>query len=91
MRRNLLITLSLGTSIALAGCKNMGEHEEKVALSDVPTTVRSAFDSAHPNATVNKVEKEKHHDKDVYEFKYTDSNGKKGSAEYDTMGMPVKD
>ena len=89
--RKSLISVSLGAMIALAGCKNMGEHEEKIAMSDVPMSARSAFDSAHPGVTVNKVEKETKNGKDTYEFKYTDSSGKTGKAEYDSMGMMVKD
>ena len=91
MRRNILVSLSLGAALALVGCKHNEEHEEKMALGDVPTNVRTAFDTAHPGATVTKVEKEEKNGKDVYEFRYTDSSGKKEKAEYDSMGNMVKD
>ena len=91
MRRNILVSLSLGAMLAVVGCKHNEEHEEKIALGDVPTSVRTAFDTAHPGATVTKVEKEEKNGKDIYEFKYTDSSGKTEKACYDSMGMMVKE
>ena len=95
--RKLSLTLCIGAALA-GGCESMkgdredddkGEKEATEAViqqSEVPAAVSDAFKKAHPNATVNKVEKETYTDGTVhYEYEFTE-NGKKSDVELGADG-----
>src|SRR2546421_124739 len=96
MRKSLVVTLSAAALLALGGCKNMGhesgENEMQIQTTDVPVAAMDAFKRDHPNVNVRVVKKETtKNGMTHYEFKYTDANGKKDEAEYDSNGMAIKD
>jgi hypothetical protein len=96
MRKSLVVSLACSAMLAVVGCKNMGhesgEKEMAISQSQVPAAAMQAFNRDHPNANIMKVKQETTKSGMMhYEFKYTDSNGKKDEAEYDASGMAVKD
>ena len=90
MNKSVLI---IGLSGALVtGCQGKGggddddANETTISMSEVPPTVQGAFEKRHPDATVQKVEKETHADGTVeYEYTFT-QNGKKGEVELNDKG-----
>ena len=94
-RKFIVAAAALGLGIAVVGCKNnkeAGEKEVTVAQSEVPSAVRTAFMSAHPNVTVSKVERETMKNGTVaYEYKYKDATNMTHEAKYDSNGMMMKE
>ncbi len=90
MSKSLLILATAGL-VALGGCQGKGgedndDNETTVSMSEVPPAVQTSFEKMHPNATVQKVEKETHADGTAeYEYTFTE-NGKKGEVELDEKG-----
>jgi hypothetical protein len=81
--RQQVLSIPLGALLAFAGC-----HAEM--SFEPPTAVSDAFKRDHPGAAVSNVEKENQQSGGVhYEYKYTDANGNKKTAEYDAQGNAV--
>ena len=90
--RSLLLCVAL--SLGLIGCKSTPPPpqspagERKLAEAKVPLKVHDAFNKDHPKVNITWINTKIKDNGDVhYEFKYTDADGRKGEAEYDSEGM----
>jgi uncharacterized membrane protein YkoI len=74
-------------SIILPACFTMllACNEKKIAASEVPPAVISAFNAKYPGATDVKWEHEKEKGKWVYEAEFK-SNGKEDEVHFDSAG-----
>jgi uncharacterized membrane protein YkoI len=91
MRRALSL-LTIVVLLIPVGCKSdkptMDEAtKQKVTLALVPPKTAEAFAKDHPDVRLDWVQKLIKNNGDVhYEFKFTDKEGRKGEAEYDSVG-----
>lgn len=70
MRTSRLLPLVLAASFIAAGCaKDRDEHEERIALDQVPAAVRATLTAEARGAAIGDVEREEEHGRTQYEAK----------------------
>jgi uncharacterized membrane protein YkoI len=91
MHRALML-LTVLMLLMPVGCKSdkpgMNEAtKQKVTIAAVPPKTAQAFAKDHPDVRLDWVQKLIKNNGDVhYEFKFTEKDGRKGEAEYDSVG-----
>jgi hypothetical protein len=88
MKRTVLAGL-VAVVVTLAGCGPIQREksEAKISPGSAPAQVTAAFQKDHPNAMINKLEKETYKDGTIhYEYTFTDASGKQQTVEYNTAG-----
>ena len=93
MNKSLLM-IGMAALVAVTGCQGKGgedddANEATISMSEVPSTVQASFEKMHPNATVQRVEKETHADGTAeYEYTFT-QDGKRREVELNENGAVV--
>jgi len=85
--------MAIGFSLAtLPSCENKNTTKENKELSnsDVPTSVKDAFNSKYSTATDVRWEDAHENDQQTYKAKFT-VDGKKMKAEFDANGVFIKE
>ncbi len=72
--KEMLAIVVLGAFVT--GCSSLMRCEEKVNLEQLPPAVKTAVEKETVGGTLKLIEKEKCHDKVVYEVKYLKDNRK---------------
>jgi hypothetical protein len=94
---NLPLLLILAAALSLSACRSdkpdnphARDNARKITRAAVPPEVIKSFNKDHPTVEVTWVNKQIQPSGAVhYEFKYTESDGRKGEAEYDDKGVPT--
>ena len=85
----MAISFSLLTNYSCDNEKNDKDNKE-LSSSDVPTSVKDAFNSKYTNATDVKWEDAHENNEQTYKAKFT-LNGKRMKAEFDSNGTFIKE
>jgi len=91
--KKIIVLMAISFSLyALPSCdSNKTTKEDKVLTSsDVPTSVKDAFNSKYSTATDVKWEDAHENDQQTYKAKFT-MDGKKMKAEFDANGAFIKE
>ena len=99
-----ILTMSaLAAALMIGGCQSGNDKhggndsgdeavEVRIAMTDVPATVREGFQREFPQARVDEVKKETYPSGTVhYEFEFADKDGKKMEVEFDEDGERLPD
>ena len=92
MKRIIFLIAICFSLAALPSCDNhkKDKDDKELSVSDVPESVKSAFNAKYSTATDTKWEDAHENDKQTYKAKFM-LNGKKMKAEFDPNGGFIKE
>ena len=91
--KKIILLMAIGFSLLAAPSCNSDKstkEDKELSSSDVPTSVKDAFNSKYSSATDVKWEDAHENNEQTYKAKFT-LNGKKMKAEFDVNGAFIKE